>query len=180
MSLTLEPYAKGDDPLVRLVETLHGKIADENLSFHKYLVREGYPPPNVSSHFGSDDEVVIHRPVLSQSPAVVLNVVPTEPVQDRGAGDERHSFSVGVDFLLDLSIHLGDERVGIEAVHELIRTIFAGFRAGVLDPLQAIGILWRYEIVGDITPAIASPSKGIYSAESFFLIKFTFNEKVLG
>lgn len=178
--MPLEPLAEGSDRWVTIIETLATKIADTTLSFHKYLVNVlGMPAPKVFTHFGLAAGVPNYDPPLDQCPAVVLQTVNTDPVNDRGSGSERWTFSVLLYFKMEMRD--GDQRKPIRANHELIRTLLYGWRGpGPTDPLGVIPGVGKYEIVGDISPQLGIPAVGYTVARTMFTLRFDVFETILG
>ena len=173
MSLTLEPLS--EDPWGLIVDTLKTKIENSDLSFVKYLDSIGLNDLNVyhqraPGKFGWD-------PPISKCPAIILLASAFPSVDDRGAGDERWYFSVTVLFKMPVR---RDAQEAFQACHELIRTIFAGWRPGTLDPLSTIDGVGAYAIDGNIAPDIADPESGRGVARLAFDLRFRLNQQILG
>lgn len=178
MPLTLDPLAT--DPWGQIITTLAAKIANTNLSLHKYLVAEGHPTLKVFTQMApAPGERNNQWDVpLSSCPGVVLLGSAFPFVKDNGAGDERWYFAVTVMFKMRLTG--ADATPGFQACHELIRTIWAGYRTGTLDPLLQLPGVGDYEIEGNITPEVSTPESGRSVARVAFDIRFRLNQRILG
>jgi hypothetical protein len=178
MPLTLAPLNDAADPWVMALERLETKIKDTNLSFSQYCVTAFGKQPKVFALAAPGADAMVADPSLDDCPAVVLDIAPTGQPEDHGAGGERWPFTIGVyfkGFATD-----GNKKKLLRAFHELIRTVFCGWRTGTLDPLSTIGTGNYYMIPSDITPQIATPAVGLLVGRGAFGVRFTFAENILG
>ena len=123
-------------------------------------------------------DAMVFDPDLDRCPAVVLDLQNTGHPEDRGAGAERWPFTVGIyfkGFAKD-----GIKRKLVRAFHELIRTVFCGWRTGTMDPLSTIAGGGYYLIPSDITPEISRPTTGLLCGRGAFGVRFVFAENILG
>lgn len=178
MPLTLEPLQDSEDKWVLALERLSAKIKDPNLSFHKYLVAKGFPAPNVFDHTATGVGDQVFDPPRDLCPAVVLYTTPTLPGEDRGAGNERWYFDVGI--LFKIFVPEKDQRIAIRAMHELIRTVFAGWRTGTLDPLSTIPGVGYQNLTQDVAPVFMQPSVGSSIGRATMTLRFSFAEAIYG
>jgi hypothetical protein len=176
MSLTLEPLTT--DPWSAIVEAVADKIENTDLSFYKYLESIGTPLRTVYTQTDPGGDKNMWDPPLSKCPAVVLLSSAFPPVEDHGIGDERWWFSVTIYFKMRLPEK--DASKGFQACHELLRTLFAGWRQSQLDPLQQITGVRDYAVEGNVTPDIATPESGKAVAQVVFDLKFRLAESILG
>jgi hypothetical protein len=179
MSLTLEPLADNADPWVIALERLEAKILDTNLSFYKVCVTKFGRGPRVYAHKGAGPEAEVYDPDVDKCPAVVLETTNPGQMEDHGAGAERWPFTVMLYFKAFAKD--GDQRVILRAFHELIRTVFVGWRTGTMDPLSTIpGGTGYGPMPGDLTPEISRPSTGLLCGRGAFAVRFSFTENILG
>lgn len=173
----LEPLADNADPWVQVVVKLAEKIQNTTLSFHKYLIAQGYQAPKIFTRFGLSAKEPMLNVTRDQWPAVVLDAYNTDFVEDHGAGDERWFWSVALRFMVEIQAR--DARVATRATHELIRTIFHKYRSfGPTDSLDVPGLA-KYTIEGNLSPTFFG-NAGVFSAETRFVLKFVLSETVLG
>lgn len=178
MSLTLDPLADEDDRWLMAIDRLAAKLRNPDLSFHKYLVANGFEAPNVFEHRGVNFGDQLWDPPLDLCPAVVILATPSSPPQDRGAGDERWYFNVLVNF--KIWVKDSDQKKALRAYHELIRTIFAGWRPGTLDPLSTIPGVGYHAITSDLSVVLLTAQSGGQVGRASFVLQFSIHERILG
>lgn len=174
MTLTLDPLAQ--DPWGLIVDTLKSKIESTDLSFQKYLSQIGLGDVNVYHQRGPGK--MAWDPPISKCPAVILLASAFPAADDMGAGDERWYFTVTV--LFKMPVRRDGASQAFQACHELVRTVFAGWRPGTLDPLSTIPCVGDYMIEGNLTPDIADADSGRGVARLAFDLRFRLNHTILG
>lgn len=180
MPLTLEPLTDATDPWLQAIERLESKIKDPNLSFYKYCVTAFGKGPEVFALAGPGPDANVFDPDIDRCPAVVLDLQNSGQAEDRGPGAERWPLVIGVFFKAVAKD--GIKKKLVRAFHELIRTTFAGWRTGTLDPLSTIiGGGGAYALLpSDLTPEISRPTVGLLIGRGAFGVRFVFSESILG
>ena len=176
MTLSLDPLTT--DAWGQIIDVLKSKIENPNLSFVKYLNSIGMPLRKVYTQKEPDGSGNGWDPNLSRCPAVTLLASAFPFADDHGAGDERWYFSVTVMF--KMQVRRGDASEAFQASHELLRTIWAGWRPGNEDPFSAIRGIHSYRVEGNVTPHIADDSAGREAARVAFDVRFRLAETILG
>lgn len=180
MSLTLEPLSDATDPWVLAIERLETKIKNPDLSFYKHSVTAFGRGPKVFALAAPGPDAMVYDPSPDDCPAVVIETSNPGAVEDRGAGAERWPFSLNV-FWKGYAAD-GNKKKLLRNFHELLRTVFCGWRQGQLDPLSTIlGAAGGYTLLpSDLTPEIARPSVGMMVGRGAFGVRFVFAESILG
>lgn len=178
MPLTLEPLADGTDGWVLALERLAEKIKDPNLSFYKYCMTAFGKAPKTFALEEPGPNAMVFDPQPSDCPAVVLDIQNPGNPEDHGAGAERWPFTVGVYFKAFAKD--GNKKALLSAWHELIRTVFCGWRQGQLDILSSIAGGGYSLLPTDLTPEISRPQTGMLMARAGFAVRFLFAETILG
>ena len=178
MSLTLDPLVDDNDPWLQALVRMEAKIKNPDLSFFKYCLAAFDKEPEVFSLASAGGDSLIFDPDIDRCPAVVLDIQNSGQPEDRGAGAERWPFVIGVYFKAFAKD--GIKTKLLRGFHELVRTVFCGWRTGTLDPLSTIGTGNYYMIPSDLTPEISRPTTGLFMGRGAFGVKFTFAETILG
>jgi len=174
MTLTLEPLAQ--DPWGLIVDTMASKLTSADLSLAKYIASIGLPALRVYHQRAPGKNG--WDPPLSKCPAIILLASAFPAADDMGVGDERWYFTVTVMF--KMPVKGADATEAFQACHELVRTLFAGWRPGTLDPLSTIDCVGDYMIEGNLAPDISDPESGRGVARLAFDVRFRLNQTILG
>lgn len=178
MALTLEPLVDADDPWLQALDRLKAKILSPDLSFYKYCLTAFGRAPKVLALEPPGADAMVFDPNPDDCPAVVLDFQNTGAPEDRGAGAERWPLTIGV-YYKAFAVN-GDKRPLIRGFHELLRTVFCGWRTGTMDPLSSIADGGYSLLPSDLTPEISRPATGMLCGRGAFGIKFVFAETILG
>lgn len=174
MAMDYIPVA--DNPWVKVLEAIRAQIADDALSWHKFCVAIFGKAPKTFARYSTENNAAYWDPPLTDCPAVLITAINTPPLEDLGAGNEQWHLSFAMTVKAELRDR--DQRKGLAANYELLRTLMHDFRNGPLNRIRAAGGA-SVVFIGDLTPQIAQAGAQT-TAKTTFVMQVTLHHAFLG